>query len=67
MFMDDRTKELIAIGVSVGVHCQPWLDYHLGRAREMGIGEDEIKEAVEVGLMVDKGALNAMRKHVGSI
>jgi hypothetical protein len=21
--MDDRTKELIAIGVSVGVHCQP--------------------------------------------
>jgi alkylhydroperoxidase/carboxymuconolactone decarboxylase family protein YurZ len=43
------------------------MDYHLGRAREMGIGEDEIKEALEVGLMVDKGALNAMRKHVGSI
>jgi len=33
----------------------------------MGIDGDEIKEAVEVGLMVDKGALNAMRKHVEGI
>lgn len=65
--MDERTKELIAIGVSVGVHCQPCLDFHLEKARELGIGEDEIKEAVEVGHMVEKGALNAMRKYVGLV
>ncbi|MCM1567234.1 MAG: carboxymuconolactone decarboxylase family protein [Dehalobacter sp.] len=65
--MDERMKELIAIGVSVGVHCQPCLDFHLGKARDLGIGEDEIKEAVEVGHMVEKGALNAMRKHVSLV
>lgn len=65
--MDERMKELIAIGVSVGVHCQPCLDFHLGKAQGLGIGEDEIKEAVEVGHMVEKGALNAMKKYVGSV
>ena len=27
--MDERTKELIAIGASVGAHCQPCLTYHV--------------------------------------
>jgi AhpD family alkylhydroperoxidase len=62
--MNARIKELIAIGVSVGVHCQPCLDFHLGKARKLDIGEDEIKDAIEVGYMVEKGALTAMRNHV---
>lgn len=61
--MDERTKELIAIGVSRGVHCQPCLDYHLDKARELGIGKDEIREAIEVGAMVEKGAASAMKKY----
>ena len=60
--MDERTKELIAIGASVGAHCQPCLTYHVEKAREMGIGDDDILAAIDTGHMVEKGAMSAMRK-----
>jgi len=65
--MDQRTKELIAIGASVSGYCQPCLAYHLDKARELGIDEKDIQAAVEVGYMVEKGASTAMRKHVGLV
>lgn len=60
--MDEKTKELIAVGASVSGHCQPCLTFHIGKARELGTSEDEIKEAVSVGRMVQKGAMSAMNK-----
>ncbi|MCX6640504.1 MAG: carboxymuconolactone decarboxylase family protein [bacterium] len=65
--MDDRTKELIALGASVSGHCQPCLDYHLGRARELSASEEEIRTALEIGYMVEKGAMVAMRNYAKSI
>ncbi len=59
--MDDKTRELIAIGASITAHCQPCLTYHLGKARELGIDEQEIREAVAVGQKVEKGSMSAMR------
>ncbi len=59
--MDDKTRELIAIGASVTAHCQPCLTYHVDRARQMGIEEQEIREAVAVGQKVEKGSMTAMR------
>lgn len=60
--MDERTKELIAIGASVTAHCQPCLTYHVAKARELGIDEDSIRAAIETGHMVEKGAMSSMRK-----
>ena len=60
--MDERTKELIAIGASVGAHCQPCLTYHVEKARELGIDDEQIRAAIETGHMVEKGAMSAMRK-----
>ena len=54
--MDARMKELIAVGASVSAHCQPCLTYHAGEARELGVTNEELKEAIEVGKMVSKGA-----------
>ena len=62
--MDEQTKELIAIGASVSAHCQPCVTYHVGKARELGIGEELILEAVSVGQMVEKGAGSAMRDFI---
>jgi AhpD family alkylhydroperoxidase len=59
--MDNRTMELTAIGASVTAHCQPCLTYHVGKAREMGIDEQEIREAIAVGHKVEKGSMSAMR------
>ena len=60
--MDEKTKEMIAIGTSVGAHCQPCLEYHVNKAREAGLTDDEIREAIAVGHMVEKGAMSAMRQ-----
>ena len=65
--MDERTKELIAIGASVGAHCQPCLTYHVEKARELGIDDEEIRVAIETGHMVEKGAMSAMKKFSASI
>lgn len=65
--MDERMKELIAIGASVSAHCQPCLTYHLEKAREMGVDEETILAAIETGHMVSKGAMSAMRKFAASL
>ncbi|HEY3419017.1 MAG TPA: carboxymuconolactone decarboxylase family protein [Methanomassiliicoccales archaeon] len=44
--MDPRTKELAAIAASVAGRCQPCFKHHLGKALELGIGEDDIKEII---------------------
>lgn len=65
--MDERIRELIAIGASITAHCQPCLEWHVDKARELGIDDDTIREAVEVGHMVEKGAMSAMRKSAGEV
>jgi AhpD family alkylhydroperoxidase len=60
--MDEKTKELIAIGASVSAHCQPCLTYHVGKAREVGVSEEQIAEAVQMGQMVAKGVERAMHQ-----
>ena len=59
--MDDKIKELIAIGAAVAGHCQSCLTYHVSRAKELGVDESEIREAIEVGHTVEKGAMAAMQ------
>jgi arsenite methyltransferase len=54
-------KELIALGASVTAHCQPCLKYHLAKAKEAGLNDQEIREAVSVGHQVEKGSMSVMR------
>ncbi len=54
--VDETTKRLVAVGASVGANCHPCLEYHIGRAREAGIGAAEIRAAVEVARAVRGGA-----------
>lgn len=56
MKLDNRIKELIAVGSSVSANCQPCLEYHIGKAIQNGSDENEIAEAIEVGKIVRKGA-----------
>ena len=65
--MDEKTKELIAIGTSIGAHCQPCLTYHVAKAKELGIEDREIRESIAVGQMVEKGAMAAMKQFAAEI
>lgn len=67
MELDNRIKELIAVGASVTANCQPCLEYHVSMALEHGAEGPEITEAVEVGRMVRKGAAAKFDKHARSL
>ena len=60
--LDDKIKELIAIGASISANCHPCIKYHSAKARELKIDEAEIRQAIEVGKMVRKGAAAQMDK-----
>lgn len=65
--MDNRIKELIAIGASVTANCQPCLQYHVSKAKEVGADEREITTAIEVAKTVRKGALNKMDNFAATV
>ncbi len=67
MKLDDRTKELIAIGASISANCQPCLEYHLSKALEYGADESEISDAIGVGSLVRRGAAAKMDKFAQSL
>ncbi len=57
---DAKMKELIAIGASVACNCHPCVKYHTGKAKELNIEPELVKQAIEVGKMVRKGAAGEM-------
>ncbi|GAM10803.1 carboxymuconolactone decarboxylase family protein [Geobacter sp. OR-1] len=62
MGMSDKIKELVAIGASFTVNCQPCLQYHAEKAAEYGAAPEEIASAIEIGRCVRKGAGAKMDK-----
>ena len=60
--MENRIKELIAVGASVSAHCQPCLEYHVKKALQDGATKPEVAEAIEVGKLVGKGAMAKMNQ-----
>jgi len=65
--VDDQTRELVAMGAAAAANCHPCLDFHLAKCDELGIDREEIIAAVKVGLTVNRGAENAIRKKARSI
>lgn len=62
--MSNKDKELIAIGASITAHCFPCLDFHLAEARKFGATEDEINDAVQVGIQVMNGSDRKMLEKI---
>ncbi|MDR3438410.1 carboxymuconolactone decarboxylase family protein [Telmatospirillum sp.] len=65
--MDDQMKELIAIGASAAVNCHPCLQHHLAECGRLGIDRADVKAAVDVGMMVNRGAAAKTRDVVQSL
>jgi len=62
--LDRKTLELVAVGVSLAVNCKECLEYHGHAAMKSGANEQEIAEAVKVGMMVRAGAASTMDRFV---
>ncbi len=50
-----KTKELIAIGISVLMDCESCMQWHIDQAAACGATEQEILEAIEVGIEMGAG------------
>src|SRR5208283_413446 len=50
-----KTKELIAIGISVQMNCESCMQWHIDQAAACGATMHEILEAVEVGIEMGAG------------
>jgi AhpD family alkylhydroperoxidase len=48
-------KEMIAIGISIVQNCESCMEWHIKQALDDGASEDEILEAIEVGIEMSGG------------
>ena len=45
--LSKRDNELVALGAAVGSNCVPCIVFHVREARDCGLTDDEIREAVD--------------------
>lgn len=46
--LEDQVRELVSIAASVAGHCRPCFQYHLKKARELGIPASEIEKVIAI-------------------
>jgi AhpD family alkylhydroperoxidase len=71
--LDRKTKELIAVAISVIVKCEPCMEHHVREALQHGATEEQILESLEVAIEMGGGpatvqarfALSAMEHYRG--
>jgi 4-carboxymuconolactone decarboxylase len=44
--LNERDRELVAIGASIASNCVPCIAFHVGKAREIGLTDGQIEAAV---------------------
>ena len=52
MPLDEKSKELIALGASLAGNCFPCLRYHYKKCRELGIDVDDLDVALDMAKTV---------------
>ncbi len=53
--LPSKTKELIAVGISVRINCESCMQWHIEQAAAAGATYPEIMEAIEVGIEMGGG------------
>lgn len=47
-YLSTRDRELVALGAAMGSNCVPCIEYHIPKAREAGLTDSEISEAIRL-------------------
>lgn len=50
-----KSKELVAVGISVVINCESCMQWHIEQAFKDGATQEEILEAIEVGIEMGGG------------
>jgi AhpD family alkylhydroperoxidase len=54
--LDRKTKELIAVGISVAVRCDDCIGFHVKAAIEQGASQEEVTEALATAIYLGAGS-----------
>lgn len=54
-----KHKELVAVGISVVINCESCMQWHIDQAAQAGATENEVLEAIEVGIEMGGGPATA--------
>ena len=46
--LNNRERSLVALGAALAANCIPCIEYHIPEAKNAGLGDSEIREAVEI-------------------
>jgi AhpD family alkylhydroperoxidase len=65
--MEDKTKLLIAVGAAVTANCQPCLKTLIKKARESGVQDKEILEAIGVARLVRKNSITQIDRFMAGL
>ncbi len=65
----EQVAELVAIGAAIASNCEPCLKYHYDQARKLGVGDADMRRAVDMAQMVKdtpaRAILNLAERIVG--
>jgi len=56
MALDEKVRELIAVGAAIAANNPPEVKYRIARARQLGADDASLNDAVEIGRLVRRGA-----------
>ncbi len=54
--MSEQIRRYIAIGAAAAVNCRPCPEHHVPLGRAAGISVEDIKQAIDIGFGVNRGA-----------
>jgi AhpD family alkylhydroperoxidase len=61
--IDKKTKELMALAVSVAIHCEGCIAYHANDAVQAGATRQELLETIGVAIMMGGGPASVYAVH----
>jgi AhpD family alkylhydroperoxidase len=67
MPLEQRDKELAAIGASIGSNCRPCIEHHLAAGRQAGLSEAELDDAVASAHAVRREAVALLAARIDEL
>lgn len=62
--LDKKTKELMALSISIVTKCEPCMEWHLDQALQAGAVDEEIYETIDVAIEMGGGQAGAYSRFV---
>ena len=62
--LDKKTKELMALSISIVTKCEPCMEWHLDQALQAGAADAEIYETIDVAIEMGGGQAGAYARFV---